>query len=137
MTEYYLQIWGSLNNDPVPEAFKGIGGDHWFPSPEERQAFVERLIKLAKDNGRCVTWREEEGDLVRKQTVATMTVVTPDGRRLPYEYNFGYGYRADSARYMFEYGSYSCDCNLSRFLGLPGMECGEKLKREDFKIEYR
>lgn len=32
------------------------------------------------------------------------------------EYDFGYGYEEDTARYMFEDGNYACDCNRSRII---------------------
>lgn len=59
---------------------------------------------------------ENEGNDVRLRTVAKMVFVLPDGHEVPCIYDFGYGYPEDSARYMFEEGNYSCDCNKAIFI---------------------
>lgn len=73
------------------------------------------------------------------RTIAHMTFIMPDGRELPYAYDFGHDYPEDSARFMFTDGNYSCDCNRSLFLakfyeGVEEMDCGDTIQMRDFKV---
>lgn len=72
-------------------------------------------------------------DDVRLRTVARMTLTLPDGRAFDIEHDFGCGYPPESAEFMFEDGSYGCDCNLSLALRDAGhdveeMDCGDLIK---------
>lgn len=80
---------------------------------------------------------------MKSRTIASMNLRTPEGKLYPYSYDFGYDYPEDSARFMFYEGNYSCDCNLSDFLHDAGYieqgdwECGDTIKIEDFKVDYK
>ena len=56
----------------------------------------------------------------------------------PLKYDFGYGCSKKSAEFMFFKGNYSCDCNLSSFLGMkywfPELPCGNKIKIKNFEV---
>ena len=75
------------------------------------------------------------------RTVAFMSLITPDGSEYAYCDDFGYGYSAGSARYMYEEGNYSCDCNRSEFLrnlGVPidELDCGDTIEMKNFFVAY-
>lgn len=125
--EYFVKIWGTTPAE----------GNYWFPTDVERELFIQAAIGASKYAGLTCVFNKEEGYHTRKRTVATMVMVTPDGVRHPYEYDYGYGWSGELAEYMFMDGNYSCDCNRSDFIGIEEMECGDTIKLEDFKIEYR
>lgn len=143
--EYYLYFWGQINNKDENWIVKDLGineKDFWFDSKEERLSFKKKLEDIANKHQVIICFREEEGLGVRFKTIATMKFIHTNGKLYYYrDDNFGYGFSADSARYMFERGNYSCDCNRSLFLSrehkeIKEMECGDKIKMVDFKILY-
>ena len=75
------------------------------------------------------------------RTVAHLTLQHPDGRLVPLTYDFGYGYPAESARFMWYEGNYSCDCNkllfMARALGEPEPDdppCGDTIPIVSFTL---
>jgi hypothetical protein len=141
--EYHLFFWGSVNNDGLATAKFGPDRDYWFAAPEQRAIFKANVSLFAKAAGQIVCFAEHDGPMALKRTIAKMTMVH-DGKRYPYEYDFGYGHDADGADFMFHEGNYACDCNLSMFLqqtypdaGIAELECGDSIDIEDFEIEYR
>lgn len=69
-----------------------------------------------------------------QQTIATM-ILCYGAYKSTFEYNFGYAYPEEAARYMFTSGNYNCDCNLSRFMGIKQMDCGHKIEIRNLTIE--
>ncbi|KWR88785.1 hypothetical protein [Cupriavidus sp. IDO] len=141
--EYHLFFWGEINNDGLATAKFGPERNYWFATPEDRAIFKAEVSLFAKAAGQIVCFSESDGPLAMKRTIAKMTLVY-DGQRYPYEYDFGYGYEAYGAEYMFFDGNYGCDCNLSLFLqraypdaGIPELKCGDAIEVDDFEIEYR
>lgn len=141
--EYHLKFWGGIENDGLATAKFGPERDFWFATPEERARFKAEVSLFAHAAGQIVCFGEHEGPLALKRTIAKMTL-THDGKRYPYEYDFGYGYPAHGAEFMFFDGNYGCDCNRSLFLGraypdarIEELECGDSIGVEDFEVEYR
>lgn len=138
--EYHLMYWGQVQNDKWVERDLGItGNDFWFSTNKEREDFKARLESVASSHGVIIAFSEHDGTDVRKRTVARMTFVLPDGRSLPFEYDFGYGYGVESAEYMFTEGNYACDCNISGFLadrypGIEKMECGDIIRLDSIAV---
>lgn len=141
--EYHLFFWGGIENDGLATAKFGPERNYWFATPEERARFKGKVALFAHGAGHTVCFNENEGPLALKRTVAKMVLIH-DGKRYPYEQDFGYGYPAYGADFMFSEGNYSCDCNLSNFIrrthanaDVPEMECGYTIGIEDFEIDYR
>ena len=141
--EYHLFFWGGIENDGLATAKFGPERNYWFATPEERARFKVEVSLFAQAAGQTVCFNESDGPLALKRTIAKMILVH-GGKRYPYEEDFGYGYTAHCADFMFHEGNYSCDCNLSRFIrrthadtALPEMECGETIGVEDFEVEFR
>lgn len=141
--EYHLFFWGGIENDGLATAKFGPERNYWFATPEERARFKAQVSLFAHAAGQIVCFNESDGPLALKRTVAKMVLIH-DGKRYPYEEDFGYGYPAHGADFMFHEGNYSCDCNLSRFIrrthadaDVPEMECGETIGVEDFEVEFR
>jgi hypothetical protein len=75
----------------------------------------------------------------KKETIAEMTMILPNGKSYKYSYNFEEDYPEEAAWYMFFLGNFSCDCNRSLLLSMQyddvqEMICGEKIKIEDFSL---
>lgn len=140
MTEYHLMYWGEVENDDLINKTLGISDrNFWFASKHERQAFKEKLAAIARSNRVIIAFAEHDGPNARKRTVARMIMRLPDGRRVPFEHDFGYGYDASAAEYMFMHGNYSCDCNKSLFLHrlhpeISATDCGNEIVLEDFTV---
>lgn len=138
--EYQLNFWGEVEVENWIERDLGIKEkSFWFPTKEERQAFADKLRAVAESHKVTIVMDIHEGTRTRLRTIATMTLTLPDGRAFPFRYDFGYGYDTDAAWFMFHEGNYSCDCNLSLFLGraghdVPEMDCGELITISDFKV---
>lgn len=127
----------------------------WFEHKQLRDSFrdciwsiTKRIEKDTQQNCTVVTDSVDEGvDSMgviiypSYRTVAFMSLVTPDGSEYAYCDDFGYGYSAGSARYMYEEGNYSCDCNRSEFLrnlGVPidELDCGDTIEMKNFFVAY-
>lgn len=141
--EYHLFFWGGVENDGLATAKFGPERDYWFVTPEERAIFKANVSLFAKAADQIVAFREHDGPLARKRTIAKMNM-SFRGTDYPYEYDFGYGYPEHGARFMFFDGNYACDCNRSSFLqrahpeaATPELDCGEEIAVKDFEIEYR
>ena len=138
--EYYLGFWGEIENDKLVERDLRIDDkDFWFDTEKERAEFKAKLNSVADNHKVTIAFKENEGEHVRLRTVARMIMALPDGREYPYEYDFGYAYDPDSARYMFEDGNYSCDCNKTIFLSdehpeIEEWDCGDKIQLKDFTV---
>jgi hypothetical protein len=141
--EYHLFFWGGINNDGLATAKFGPERNYWFATPEERARFKADVSLFAHAAGQIVCFNENDGPAGQVRTIAKM-ILGYAGKDYPFEYDFGYGYPADSAEFMFLEGNYACDCNLSTFLqraypdaGIQELECGDSIDIEDFEIEYR
>ncbi len=138
--EYYLGSWGGVYNDDLIAKTLGITErDFWFDNTEERENFKSKLKAVADTHGECIVFKDGEGFDVRKRTVAKMVMAFPNGKKYPFEYDFGYAYKPESAEFMFFDGNYSCDCNKSNFISdkypeITKMECGDEIILEDFKV---
>ena len=141
MIEYlfHLKFWGQIENNGLADRLIGKERDFWWKSEFPRDSFKEKIQAIAEKNNVIVCFDENEGFEVNKRTVAKMDFIV-DGKRLAYEYDFGFGYSGDGAHYMFHDGNYSCDCNRSLFLKEAGhdieeLSCGDKIEIENFKVE--
>lgn len=138
--EFYLGFWGEITNDKLVERELGIEKrDFWFNTEEERIRFKAKLAAVAKKYKVIIAFKEKEGRQVRFRTVAKMVMVLPDRREFPYEYDFGYAYGPESARFMFEDGNYACDCNRSLFISKEHPEikewpCGDEIRLKNFMV---
>lgn len=140
---YHLCFWGSIESDGYASQKLGTEDrDFWFETAEERDQFQQRVNDLAVAADRMVVFNTSEGPLCTKRTVAVMVLIV-DGKDYDLEYDFGFGYSADSAYWMFHEGNYGCDCNRSLFLHrrYPEVkereECGEEIVMKSFKVEHR
>jgi len=137
--DYLLKAWGAdVAKCPAPDKIHDGAYYWWFASPEDRERFKAKLPYSS-----LVTSDEDPEDFsgnrcnTHKRTIAVMVFRLPSGEEKAFEYDFGYGYPAHSAEYMFEDGNYSCDCSRSSFLGLETMPCGETIQMVSFDIEDR
>lgn len=137
---YHLYYWGEVcNSDIINKAIGVSCQDFFFASKEERMAFKAKLKAIADFNRVCIMFAEHDGPNAIKRTIAKMVMQLPDGREVPFEYDFGYGYEAESAKYMFMDGNYACDCNRSLFLHkshpeIQEMDCGDNIILKDFAV---
>jgi hypothetical protein len=123
-----------------PDARKGDRVLVYFCDTEE--AAREAESRLHQSALHTVVAVETEHPAER--TVALVTLRWK-GTDWQIEQDFGYGYPAESARYMFSEGNYSCDCNRTIFLrerypdaGFPDEEkCGHEIEMVRFVIERR
>lgn len=152
MKDYLLRVWG--RDEDAVKALKTpdyLEPDHaicyWFNTSKERSQFVRSLPKDL-----MVVWSEVDKDHehdVHAETVVTVTLLLPDGRKGTFEQSYGCGYPDDSVHYMWENGNYSCDCNrrlfLARYCGIDPenadldtyVECGDSIRLLSLKIEHR
>ncbi len=118
---FHITVWGGslvneefLNRVGVPE-LRG-GGDFWFATSEERQAFRDKLVAAEKATGKSgwVT-RMSEGLSSKLRTMAKMKWKYGE-KTYPLVYDFGFGYGNEAAKYMFTEGNWACAGNMSNFL---------------------
>lgn len=145
MKPFHLCYWGGAQNDDASAKFLGTKeNDFWFDSAAERATFKKRLQLFAKSINRAVAFTEHDGDLAQTRTVAVM-LFEVDGKEYPLEYDFGIGYSAESAEFMWEEGNYACDCNRAIFLSekypeafsRSNRDCGDSIDLISFKVEHR
>ena len=128
--EYYLKSWGGIYDTNFVEQELGTTEtDFWFDTADERTKFKKTLKEIADRHHNGIAFSEYEGTETRKRTIATMTMVFPNGTKYP----------EDSAEFIFFDGNYSCDCNKSSFISetypdVPEFECGDEIKLENFNI---
>ena len=137
--EYMLHTWGGFYNKEYRDVHGYAPGYYWFETADERKKYVETLkfIERKLHAVRLMTVFEE-GTETRYKTIAEMTFVY-NGNEYHLNYDFGYCYEEDAARYMFEDGNYSCDCNRSNFIreqdeSFPELDCGDLIQMKDFKV---
>lgn len=140
---FLLHFWGEIMNDNLIEKEIGIKGNYlWFPSKKERYDGKKILKQIADRHNVCIVFSEENGEHVKKKTIA-VAVYEYGGKIYQIEKDFGYGFPPDTARYMFEDGNYSCDCNVSIFIHekYPEFdeiyECGNSIVMKKLDIVYR
>jgi len=137
--EYSLYFWGQIENDNLIEKELGIKEKNfWFSSAEDREAMRQKLNAVADKHNVMIVFAEYEGRTVRMRTVAK-PVFEFEGKQYPLSVDFGYGFPAESAEYMFDDGNYSCDCNRSTFIQrkfpeFSEMGCGDKIKMVSLDI---
>lgn len=167
--KYLLRYWGggvdALHQDlsfqqvikEIPKLVIKHNGimNCWFEHKQLRDSFrdciwsiTKRIEKDTQKKCTVVTDSVDEGidDMgvmiyPSYRTVVFISLVTPDGSEYAYCDDFGYGYSAGSARYMYEEGNYSCDCNRSEFLrnlGVPidELDCGDTIEMKNFFVAY-
>lgn len=139
---YYLFTWGGIENNDLPLSKFGELGNYWFSTSEQRKCFKKQIKRLAEEYNKGVCFREEDGIHTWKKTIAVMDMVYRE-KTYQFEYDFGYGYSVESAKYMFEDGNYACDCNKSIFLGefypedfSEELECGELISIARLNIRF-
>lgn len=137
--DYHLHFWGGIENGTLNKTVFGTEKtDFWFPDTETRQKVKLEMKRIADEQGKVIVFDEHDGELGRYRTICKMIFVY-EGKEYPYEYDFGYGYPEDSARFMFEDGNYSCDCNRALFIretnpDFPELDCGEEITMKDFEV---
>jgi hypothetical protein len=142
---YYLKFWGQFEDD-LKKILEIEKGDLWFKSETDLYEFREWVIELANEHKKIIATADYMGDLCRYRTVAKI-VFKYEGKKYPYEYDFGYGYPESSAEYMFNDGNYSCDCNRSLFLSEKyegfldeegnEFDCDDEIEMISFEVEFR
>ena len=141
--EYLLHVWGGFFNEENIAKHGQLPGYYWFDTHETREKKLRELLELSnKFNAKELAREFHEGFDARLRTVASM-VLSHNGHDYPFSYDFGYGYPDHSAVFMFTEGNYSCDCNLSLFLGRKyghlselNLPCGNAIKVSNIEIFY-
>lgn len=142
MSEYLLNVWGGFFNEGNQVRHGKRPGYYWFNSPDEREAFVNDLMEIEERlDAHYLATRYYDGPLVRKRTIARGSL-TYGSTIFNFEYDFGYGYDPEVARYAFTDGDYSCDCNRSLLIqkaepDFRELPCGGEIGMFDFEIVYR
>lgn len=136
MIEYFLHFWGAAE-EAIAADIGTAQKVFYFPTQAEREAF-ERRIRKHEHLGLVVD--RKGGEMRHKRTVAVI-VFEYDGHKYVYNYDFGPEYEEESARYMFESGNYSCDCNRSHFLteidpDFPPLDCGNQIKMLEMVVRF-
>lgn len=139
--EYFFEFWGQAENVIASE----LGTENkkfWFDTKEDVETFKTKVCNIAKKHKQTIVSNIYEGTNVRYETIAKMVMVLPNGKKYPFEYNFGFAYPEESAEFMFFDGNYCCDCNRSSFLSkqyseISEMECGYTIQIEDFKVVFQ
>lgn len=144
--QYLLRVWGR-DQDQVREARTPDAVEeqrvlcYWFDTPAERAAFLAswpdwHVVRDCTDPG--IDW---DGEVVepRMRTVAHVVLRQPSGEVTEFDYDFGFGYTEHAARYMWEEGNYSCDCNkrlIAKLLASDEEEnpCGDTIALESLTV---
>lgn len=142
-----LTFWGK-DAEKYAETLKEKGY-----APVQTEAGVYALLLMTNGakphldylrGGLCVATTWNTGPLSHLRTVVEMNIKV-GGKVYPYSYDFGYGYSADAAEYMWKDGNYACDCNKRLFLSkvYPEIECpedppcGDEIEIIDFEIKFK
>jgi hypothetical protein len=139
--DFMFRFWGRDARDvagmlAVPFVEEDEGGGcyvSWFKTAEERDVFRKST------QGKCVVHDSNEGPDTHHNTTAKV-VFKYRGQEYSFDWKFGYGYPASSARFMIEEGNYSCDCNRSIYIrqyadpSFEEMECGHEIKLLSLKV---
>lgn len=138
MIEYFLKIWGGA----MPHLEKDLGikqNYYYFRTEKEREEFLDKVSPYTK-YGLAISTKE--GVMSHLRTILDV-VFDYNGRIYAFSYDFGYEYPEDAARYMFEFGEYSCDCNKSLLIkkfcdeNFPRFSCGKSgIKLKNLSVRY-
>jgi len=133
--EYMLHIWGGAFNEGNP--LHGKDHYYYFDTECEIKHFSASLKKYEKYG---LMRDMVEGVLKHKRTVAFIDFKY-NNEVYSIEYDFGYEYPEESARFAFFENNHSCDCNRSMFISrkypeFEEMGCGEKIDMIKFDIKY-
>jgi len=137
--EYMLHTWGGFYNEEFKKIHKKTEGYFFFDTKDELDEYLAELVSLEhKLNASRLMWDYTEGQHVRYKTIAKMKFVY-DGKEYEHLEDFGFAYPVESAKYMFELGSYSCDCNRSRMIlrkygNIEELDCGRNIEMINLEI---
>jgi hypothetical protein len=162
-TEYRLSFTGSAFGNPLfvgrygkPDVPRADGGEMYqramyFDSAEDREMFkaqVTEFLKLLPKFYNTLEWTESEGPLVRKRTVAVLSLLYK-GKEYEITKDYGYGYEGHYAIFDWEENNASCDCVRRDAIdeAYPGVFDSSELEEDlcgdgsypvtKFRIEYR
>ena len=134
--EYFLHWWGGC--DKIVKELYDYSNYMWFDKKQDRQKAINNLEKYIELG---LMFDLEEGEMTHKRTIAKLEMEYK-GNFYNLEEDFGYEYPADSVRYMFFDGNYSCDCNKSLFIqrqcdeNFPELDCGDEIEITKLDIVY-
>lgn len=161
-TEYRLSFTGAAFGNPLfigrygrPNVPRGDSGEmyeqaQYFDSAEDRDMFKAQVIeflKLLPKFYNTLTWTESEGPMVRKQTIAVLSLLYK-GKEYEITKNYGYGYEGHYAIFDWEENHAGCDCVRRKAIAdaHPGVVDPEELEEDlcgdgaypvtRFRIEY-
>jgi hypothetical protein len=140
--KYHLKFWGG-DVDTLLSIVNLQDTDYFFGIKSNRDNFKRNLESVMQTyNLNHVVFAEYEGDDVDKERIVVVTLKLPNGDIHTYEESFGYGYPVDGIYFMYEDGSYSCDCNKSLQLMNNGVKieefnCGDEIELVDLRVELR
>lgn len=123
MDECMIHVWGGAwNDDAEPSIEKDYGiaeGYYYFKSKKAKNKFLNILENpVYQKQGivyDCVSEETTDRRLTHKRTIF-VGLYEYQGRRYTIHYDLGFEFSDDDAEYMFTYGSYSDDYNISRFI---------------------
>lgn len=148
-SDYLLRVWGREHAQafsflqPFTCGHKQEDGGAWalwFVDTQTRR----RALEVVRENkGWIVATSDRTGPDSQTRCVASVRLRLPDGREFTVRDDFGYGYKAESACFMWEEGNHSCDCNRALQIHrqypdeLPDDEwdCGYTIKLLSIDIE--
>lgn len=146
---YLVRAWGGGQDvvaEKYPPDLTHDGTLHWwFPTEEASRVFCNSLRTYSvciQDQGPIDDNTDEPVD-THKRLIALVTLKTPDGKEYKLEWDHGYGCQPSNARYLWEDGNYSCDCNRSMFLHekypeiLETDRCSETIELVSLTFELR
>lgn len=153
--QYLLRMWGrdldQITALHTPEEREdGSAACYWFETAADRQTFLTGLPPVLVVWSQSDPGYDSEGELIEplKRTIGHVTLRFPNGDLVSYDEDFGYGYPEHGARYMYEEGNYSCDCNrrlfAARYANYPVSEtddekaevvCGDTITLVSLTIE--
>ena len=140
-----VHIWGGAwNKDANPSIEKDLGikeGCYYFKTKEDKDHFVNALQNpIYQNQGLMIVTKY--GIMSHKRTIFVGKYKYND-KEFVIHHDFGYEYPKEDAIYMFEYGNYSCDCNISLFIqdeygkeAIPELECGNEIELISYYITY-
>ena len=136
--KYYLHLWGSAEQY-LCEQLNVKDLHFWFEDKNSLENFKDNCYEMSKSKGLHIVSREAEGCDLEYKTVCEMIYVLPDGREIPYNNDFGYGYPCSAAEFYHKEGNGDCDCNKALHLQTVGVDieeyrCGDEILIKDFKI---
>lgn len=142
MPETLVRFWGSDVEEAVAacpvqvydEGHNRHVGVAYFPTDDEASRFCD----LRRGHGPCII--ERGGDI--HANVVARVVLKHGYRKFRLTTDYGRGYPESAARYVWESGNYSCDCNRSLFIreqcdpSFPDMGCGEEIELVSIEVVH-